>query len=133
MKIEPAGHYILVKPDELTSLEQKELQKYEHLQKSGFSVNDLQDKKRKEKAINVGTLVAVGINAWKGFDDGIVVEDPAFNAKDLVMLTAETVHRYLGVVVVRRAVLASGNNVNYSKEGRIFLIIIRHLICSFCR
>jgi co-chaperonin GroES (HSP10) len=71
MKIEPAGHYILVKPDELTSLEQKELQKYEHLQKSGFSVNDLQDKKRKEKAINVGTLVAVGINAWKGFDDGI--------------------------------------------------------------
>lgn len=54
--IKPAGHRVLVKPDPLDTVS-----------KGGIVL--VQDK-RSEKAQDTGILVAVGPNAWKGFDDG---------------------------------------------------------------
>lgn len=70
MKIEPAGHRVIVKPDPLEALDEKEMRRYESLKASGFEIADPRDKKRKEGAIHVGTLVAVGKTAWRAYDDG---------------------------------------------------------------
>jgi co-chaperonin GroES (HSP10) len=71
MKLEPAGHRVIVKPDPLSALEEKEMQQYESLQKLNFEIADAKDKKRKQSAVHTGTLVAIGVNAWKAYDDGI--------------------------------------------------------------
>lgn len=70
MKIEPAGHRVIVKPDPLSEIEQKELERFESLQKSGFEINDPKDKKRREQAVATGTIMAIGFTAWKAYDDG---------------------------------------------------------------
>jgi co-chaperonin GroES (HSP10) len=69
MKIEPAGHRVIVKPDPLSEIEEKEMQRFQELQKSGFEIAD-SDKKRKQSAVAIGELVAIGRTAWRAFDDG---------------------------------------------------------------
>ena len=63
MKIEPAGHRVIVRPDPLSEVEQRELQQYESLKSKGFEVAD-PDRKRKEQTVIIGTVVAVGAQAW---------------------------------------------------------------------
>lgn len=59
MKIEPAGHRVIVKPDPL-----------EETSKGGIVIAHGADKSRKEKAVHIGTVVSIGKTAWKAFDDG---------------------------------------------------------------
>lgn len=70
MKIEPAGYRVIVRPDPLEALEEKEMQRYQSLQASGFEIADPKDKKRKEQAIHIGTLMAIGKTAWLAHDNG---------------------------------------------------------------
>lgn len=58
--IEPAGHRVLVKPDPI-----------EEKTESGIIIQTAATKGREEQAQTFGTIVAVGPNAWKGFDDGV--------------------------------------------------------------
>ncbi len=84
MKIEPAGHRVIVKPDPLSEVEQKALAQHETLQKSGFEIADAKDKGRKQQAVHTGTLMAIGFNAWKAYDNGepwAVVGDKVHFAK----------------------------------------------------
>jgi co-chaperonin GroES (HSP10) len=67
MKTQPTGHRVIVKPDPLSEVEERELQKYEALKAKGFEVTDAADKKRKEQAILTGTVVAVGPQAFMAF------------------------------------------------------------------
>lgn len=60
MRIEPAGHRVIVKPDPL-----------EEITQGGIVLAYGEDKKRKESAQHTGILIAIGPNAWKAFDDGI--------------------------------------------------------------
>ena len=60
MKIEPAGHRVIVKPDQL-----------EEVSKGGIVLAYGEDKKRMEQAQHTGILMAIGPNAWKAYDDGI--------------------------------------------------------------
>lgn len=58
LSIKPAGHYILIKPDAMEKVSQ-----------GGILLND--DMVNRENTAKVrGTLVAVGKNAWKAYDDG---------------------------------------------------------------
>ena len=60
MKIEPAGHRVIVKPDPI-----------EEVSKGGIIISHGSDKKRVEQAQQKGVIVAVGPTAWKAFDDGL--------------------------------------------------------------
>jgi len=60
MRIEPAGHRVIVKPDPL-----------EEVSAGGIVLAHGEDKKRKEQAQHTGILVAIGPNAWKAYDEGI--------------------------------------------------------------
>lgn len=71
MRLEPAGHRVLIRPDPLSEVEAKELAQFESLAKSGFEIADAKDRKRKEGAVSKGTIVEVGMNAWKAYDDGV--------------------------------------------------------------
>lgn len=71
MRIEPAGHRVIVKPDPLNEVQEKEMQRFESLKASGFEVAETGDKKRMQGAVHTGVLMAIGPNAWKAFDDGI--------------------------------------------------------------
>jgi chaperonin GroES len=55
----PAGHRVLIKPDEI-----------EEVSKGGIVLHTT-NKDREADAQISGTLVAVGPNAWKAFDDGV--------------------------------------------------------------
>lgn len=57
--IVPAGHRVLVKPDEV---EEKT---------SGGLYLAVETKERKANEQIFGTVIKVGVNAWKAFDDGI--------------------------------------------------------------
>jgi len=59
MKIQPAGHRVIVKPDPL-----------EERSEGGIILSYGDDKKRHAEAQVRGTIIAVGPNAWKAFDDG---------------------------------------------------------------
>jgi co-chaperonin GroES (HSP10) len=63
--IEPVGHYVLVLPDDVT--EEDELLK--RTKESKIYIPE--DIVKKEQAASTkGTLVAIGPQAWKAFDDG---------------------------------------------------------------
>lgn len=66
----PAGHYVMVKPDPV-----------EEISAGGIVVTTEGGKKKEELAQAEGTLVAIGINAWKSFDDG----DPWAKVGDRVL------------------------------------------------
>jgi co-chaperonin GroES (HSP10) len=55
--IKPAGHRVLVKPDEVE-------------EKVGSLYLAVETKERRANEQIFGTLVAIGANAWKAFDDG---------------------------------------------------------------
>ncbi len=55
--IKPAGHRVLVKPDEIS-------------EKQGSLYLAVSTKERQANEQIFGTLVAIGANAWKAFDDG---------------------------------------------------------------
>ena len=58
--LEPTGHHVLIKPDEV-----------EEVTETGIVViTDEQSKRRELAATTTGEIVAVGRNAWKAFDDG---------------------------------------------------------------
>lgn len=59
MRIEPAGHRVIVKPDAL-----------EEVTEGGIIIAHGADKKRKEQAQQTGVIVSVGPTAWKAFDEG---------------------------------------------------------------
>lgn len=59
MRIEPAGHRVIVKPDPL-----------EEVTAGGIVIAHGADKKRKEQAQQTGVIVSVGITAWKAYDEG---------------------------------------------------------------
>ena len=63
MKLVPAGHRVLVKPD---SVEDKEIPA--ELRKLGFTYSDTDN--RRQDAVISGEIVAIGKTAWKAFDDG---------------------------------------------------------------
>ena len=63
MRLKPAGHRVLVKPD---SVEDKEIP--DHLRKMGFTYGE--SDKRRQDAVISGVVVEVGQTAWKAFDDG---------------------------------------------------------------
>ena len=67
--IKPAGHRVLVKPDEI-----------EEVTEGGIILAQT-DKSRKEDAQQSGTLVQVGPTAWKAFDEG----EPWANVGDKVL------------------------------------------------
>jgi chaperonin GroES len=56
--IEPSGHRVLIKPD---VIEEKT---------AGGIILSATTKERDQQATMRGTVVAVGVNAWKAFDDG---------------------------------------------------------------
>lgn len=57
--IEPTGHHVIVKPDPV-----------EEVSKGGIVVTASTDLLKREQAATVtGTIVSIGINAWKAFDD----------------------------------------------------------------
>jgi chaperonin GroES len=73
MRVEPAGHRVIVKPDPL-----------EEKSKGGIVIAYGEDKKRVEQAQHTGVIVSVGPNAWKAFDDGVpwaAVGDRVYFAK----------------------------------------------------
>lgn len=55
----PAGHRVLIKPDKVETVS------------AGGIITDISNGDREADAQIIGTLVAVGPNAWKEFDDGI--------------------------------------------------------------
>lgn len=58
--IEPTGHHVIVKPDAV-----------EEVSKGGIVVTASTDLLKREQAATVtGRIVAIGVNAWKAFDDG---------------------------------------------------------------
>lgn len=74
MQIEVLGHRVLVKPDPL-----------ETKTESGIIVSYGDKEKLHRIAMDKGTLVGVGSNAWKGYDDGTPwasVGDRVFFAKN---------------------------------------------------
>jgi len=63
----PAGHRVLVKPDDIKDTDE------DYIKAKSFNFEIVQDKQtqRAEKASQIqGTLVAIGMNAWKAFDGG---------------------------------------------------------------
>ena len=70
MKTIPAGFRVIVKPDPLSEVEEKEMAQFEALRNARFEIADQGDKRRKEGGIHTGTLVAIGITAWKAYDEG---------------------------------------------------------------
>lgn len=67
ISLEPAGHRVLIKPDSIEETDEV----VKAAKKAGLEI--VQDKltERAEKASQIyGTLVAVGINAWKAYDEG---------------------------------------------------------------
>jgi len=57
--IVPTGHHVIVKPDPV-----------EEVSKGGIVVTANNDLLKREQAATVtGTIVAIGVNAWKAFDD----------------------------------------------------------------
>lgn len=70
MRIEPAGHRVLIRPDPLSDVEAQELARFDSLKAAGFEITDAKDKKRKQEAVSRGTVVDIGMNAWKAFDGG---------------------------------------------------------------
>ena len=57
ISIHPAGHRVLVRPDEVS-------------EKQGSLYLAVSTKERQANEQIFGTLVAIGANAWKAFDDG---------------------------------------------------------------
>ena len=65
--IKPAGHRVVIKPDPLSEVEQKELERFQSLKSAGFELADVGDnKKRKESHVHTGTVIAVGSQCWIG-------------------------------------------------------------------
>lgn len=67
--LEPTGHRVLIKPEALEEVT------------AGGIVLPTQDKKRKEQAQTIGTVVKVGKQAWREFSDG----QPWANVGDRVL------------------------------------------------
>lgn len=57
--IAPCGHRVLVKPDPI-----------EEVSKGGIVIATKVNEQQLKGATTTGTIVAVGMNAWKAFDDG---------------------------------------------------------------
>lgn len=57
MMLEPCGHRVLIKPDDIEK-------------KTEFGLVLVVDEKQEKAAQVIGTVVAIGKNAWKAFDDG---------------------------------------------------------------
>lgn len=55
----PAGHRVLVKPDPI-----------EEVSQGGIVIATKASEQQLKNATTSGTLVAIGMNAWKGFDSG---------------------------------------------------------------
>lgn len=68
-KLEPCGFRVLIKPDELSTVQQAELERFESLRAAGFEMTSA-DKKREAAHVHTGVIVEVGFSAWKGYDDG---------------------------------------------------------------
>jgi len=65
--LEPAGHRVLIAPDDITETDDIMCRAKE----MGLEiVKDKQTERAEEASQVIGTLVAVGITAWKGYDDG---------------------------------------------------------------
>lgn len=71
MKIEPTGHYVLIKPDAV-----------EELSKGGIVI-PIQNKTAELLATVTGVIAKIGPNAWRAFDDGL----PWANIGDRVFIT----------------------------------------------
>lgn len=67
MNIIPCGHRIVIKPFELEKVDDV----YAKAKQMGLEIPELDEHKREKNAVNRGVLVSIGINAWKGFDDGL--------------------------------------------------------------
>ncbi len=86
MEIIPCGHRVVIQPVALEEVDST----YATAKRLGIEIPELEGKKVDKNAVNKGTLVRIGINAWKGFDDGI----PWANVGDIVLYA-----RYAGVKV----------------------------------
>jgi len=63
----PAGHRVLIKPEDIKETDEI----YASAAKAGIEIVQDKQTKRAEKASQIiGTIIAVGINAWKAFDEG---------------------------------------------------------------
>ncbi len=60
------GHRILIKQDELEDTDEF----YKSAKKAGFMLPEHRDIQLARKAVDVGTVMQVGQNAYKSFDDG---------------------------------------------------------------
>lgn len=76
--IEPSGHRVLIRPE---SVEEKT---------AGGIILSATTKERDQQATMRGTVVKVGINAWKAFDDGT----PWANSGDKVIF-----RKYAGEII----------------------------------
>jgi co-chaperonin GroES (HSP10) len=69
--LNPCGHYVLVKPDEVEK-------------KSEAGIILAIDERLHRNAMDKGTIISIGSNAWKAYDDGHpwgVVGDKIYYAK----------------------------------------------------
>jgi len=58
MVIVPAGHRVMIKPDDVEK-------------KTASGIVLPVDEKKEKAATVIGTIVAIGPNAWRAFDDGL--------------------------------------------------------------
>ena len=61
MHLIPAGHRVLIQPDQVQK---------EHDLGNGFKLAIVMNERAEKAAMIIGTIVAVGQNAWKAFDQG---------------------------------------------------------------
>lgn len=86
MEIIPCGHRVLIKPVTLEEVDPA----YAAAKALGIEIPEMEGKKVDKNAVNKGIIVKLGINAWKGFDDGI----PWASVGDVVLYA-----RYAGTKV----------------------------------
>lgn len=103
MKIIPSGHRILVKPDSIDSTDPM----FKAAKAAGIHIPDMAQR-MEQTAIDTGTILDIGPNAWKAFDGGEpwaqvgdkiiyakyggkLVEDPETKEKFLILNDEDTI------------------------------------------
>lgn len=66
MEYFPCGHRLLLKPVAIEEVDEA----YAAAQRMGFKIPELDGKKIDKNAVNRGTIIRLGPNCWKAFDDG---------------------------------------------------------------
>lgn len=66
MNITPAGHRILVKPDNIEEIDPV----LASAKRTGIVLSDM-TARTEQTAVDTGTILEIGVNCWKAFDSGV--------------------------------------------------------------